>query len=258
MSSQHRQSLTGIVHPSSQQVQGSVSAKQSLTGIIQPASQQVQGTIGVGHTYPGIPGKDGISPTVDVQPIEGGNQITFTDVNGVYAINVMNGVNGEKGERGEQGPQGERGEQGPKGDKGDQGERGEQGPKGDKGDQGETGRTPVVGVDYYTEKDKQLVIADVVDILKNTTTVAKLGEVTLLADAWTGANHLYSQVVSIEGVTERSQVDLTPDVEQLAVFYEKDLTFVTENEDGVVTVYAIGQKPANDYTIQVTITEVIV
>lgn len=85
---------------------------------------------------------------------------------------------------------------------------------------------------------------------------AKLGEVTLLADAWVGTNSLYSQVVSIEGVTEYSQVDLTPDVEQLAVFYEKDLTFVTENEDGVVTVYAIGQKPTNDYTIQVTITEV--
>ena len=41
-----------------------------------------------------------------------------------------------------------------------------------------------------------------------------------------------------------------------AVFYEKDITFVTENDGGVVTVYAIGQKPQNDYTIQVTITEV--
>jgi hypothetical protein len=51
-------------------------------------------------------------------------------------------------------------------------------------------------------------------------------------------------------------VDLTPDVQQLAVFYDKDLTFVTENEGGVVTVYAIGQKPTSDYTIQVTITEV--
>ena len=39
-------------------------------------------------------------------------------------------------------------------------------------------------------------------------------------------------------------------------FYEKDITFVTENEGGVVTVYVIGQKPTNDYTIQVTITEV--
>lgn len=93
---------------------------------------------------------------------------------------------------------------------------------------------------------------------KNHIGTATIGEVTLLASAWKGGNSLYSQVVSIAGVTENSQVDLTPSVEQLAVFYEKDLTFVTENDGGVVTVYAIGQKPKNDYTIQVTITEVSV
>lgn len=86
--------------------------------------------------------------------------------------------------------------------------------------------------------------------------MARLGEVTLVASEWVGNENLYSQVVNIDGVTENSQVDLTPSVEQLAVFYEKDLTFVTENEDGVVTVFAIGQKPQNDYTVQVTITEV--
>jgi hypothetical protein len=51
-------------------------------------------------------------------------------------------------------------------------------------------------------------------------------------------------------------VDITPSVEELVVFYEKDLTLVTENDNGVVTVYAIGQKPTNDYRLQVTITEV--
>ena len=87
-------------------------------------------------------------------------------------------------------------------------------------------------------------------------TVARIGWVTLLAEAWEGTENLYHQVVTIEGVTENSQVDLTPDVQQLAVFYEKDITFVTENVNGIVTVYVIGQKPLNDYTIQVTITEV--
>ena len=86
----------------------------------------------------------------------------------------------------------------------------------------------------------------------------KIGEVTLLASAWVGEDNLYHQVVNIEGVTENSQVDLTPDVQQLAIFYNKDLAFVAENEGGVVTVYAIGQKPTNDYTMQVTITEVVV
>lgn len=90
---------------------------------------------------------------------------------------------------------------------------------------------------------------------------ATIGVVDLIADKWVGSENLYSQEVTIYEVPKEfdftdCQVDLTPSVEQLKVFYEKDLTFVTENEDGVVTVYAIGQKPTNDYTIQVTITEV--
>lgn len=90
------------------------------------------------------------------------------------------------------------------------------------------------------------------------TASAAIRTVSLLASQWTGDGNLYSQVVSIDGVTDKSQVNLAPSVEQLVIFYEKDLTFVTENDDGVVTVYAIGQKPENDYTIQVTIKEVAV
>jgi hypothetical protein len=86
----------------------------------------------------------------------------------------------------------------------------------------------------------------------------KISEVELLASAWVGEDNLYHQIVDIEGVTENSQVDLTPSVEQLLIFYEKDIAFVAENEDGIITVYTIGQKPTNDYIMQVTITEVTV
>lgn len=84
----------------------------------------------------------------------------------------------------------------------------------------------------------------------------RIANVALLAAEWKGEASPYSQVLEIEGITPYSQVDLTPSVEQLAIFYEKDLTFVTENDGGTVMVYAIGQKPTNDYTFQVTITEV--
>ena len=83
-----------------------------------------------------------------------------------------------------------------------------------------------------------------------------LGTVTLLANKWQGTTDPYYQVVSIAGVTANSQVDLKPSVAQLAIFHDKDLAFVTENDGGIVTVYAIGDKPENDYTIQVSITEV--
>lgn len=103
-----------------------------------------------------------------------------------------------------------------------------------------------------------MTLEDMIREVMGGTASAKISDVTLPASAWAGSGSVWSQVVSIDGVTDRSQVDLTPSVEQLVVFYEKDLTFVTENENGVVTVYAIGQKPTNDYTIQVTITEVSV
>lgn len=112
------------------------------------------------------------------------------------------------------------------------------------------------GKDGLTPEEKQTLCAELLEMVKSNIKTAKIGVVTLMASAWVGEDNLYSQVVNIEGVTENSQVDLTPDVQQLAVFYNKDLSFVTENDGGIVTVYAIGQKPTNDYTIQVTITEV--
>jgi hypothetical protein len=108
----------------------------------------------------------------------------------------------------------------------------------------------------FTEQDKQEIIDEVLREIQ--VAPAKIGNVTLLANKWVGTASPYSQVVTVEGVTENSQVDLTPNVGQLSIFHHKDLAFVTENEGGVVTVYAIGEKPENDYTIQVTITEVAV
>ena len=109
-------------------------------------------------------------------------------------------------------------------------------------------------VKYNADIKRQL--EDVKSHLTVATSPARIGTVTLLAAEWEGSDNLYHQIVDIEGVTENSQVDLTPGIDQLAIFYNKDLSFVTENDRGVVTVYAIGQKPTSDYTIQVTITEV--
>ena len=83
--------------------------------------------------------------------------------------------------------------------------------------------------------------------------------VTIYADQWTQASDKrWYQIVTVNNatVTPFSKVDLQPSSEQLAIFHEKDLAFVTENEDGVVSVYCVGQVPKNDYTIQATITEV--
>lgn len=113
------------------------------------------------------------------------------------------------------------------------------------------GKTPQKGIDYFTAEDVEKIVEAV-----NISTKARTGDVTLLASEWRGTSSPYSQTVTVEGVTENSQVDLTPSDAQVAIFHEKDLAFVTKNRGGVVTVSAIGQKPMNDYEMQVTITEV--
>ena len=89
----------------------------------------------------------------------------------------------------------------------------------------------------------------------------RISHIDLPASAWVQSatsTDLYSQVVAIDGVTEYSKVDLNPSVQQLAIFHEKDISFVAENEDGVVTVYCIGQKPTASYQMQITVSEVLI
>ena len=70
----------------------------------------------------------------------------------------------------------------------------------------------------------------------------------------------YGQRVNVNNavITEHSKVDLQITSEQMVIFYQKDIAFVTENEGGIVTVYCVGQIPENDYKIQAIVTEVSV
>ena len=70
----------------------------------------------------------------------------------------------------------------------------------------------------------------------------------------------YGQVVDVNNanITPNSKVDLQLSSEQMVIFYEKDLAFVAENDNGEVTVYCIGQIPQNDYRMQATVTEIII
>lgn len=88
--------------------------------------------------------------------------------------------------------------------------------------------------------------------------------VTLYANKWvkaTGDNdNRYYQTVSVQNarITTNSKVDLQPASEQLSIFHEKDLAFVAENSGGTISVFCVGQKPTDNYTVQATVTEVAV
>ena len=81
-------------------------------------------------------------------------------------------------------------------------------------------------------------------------------DVAVFADKWEGETSPFRQVVTIPGVTKYTQVDVTPTAAQFELMRGKELAFLAENVDGVVTMKAIGEKPQNDYVLQVTMYEV--
>lgn len=151
--------------------------------------------------------------------------------------------------------------------------------KGGKGDKGDTGNTPSIIFRYdeetgnlYCDSDGILLDKEYVNS-QNLATKSYVEEcankvaqtpasITLYANRWvevTEEKMWYQEVVVANAtITEYSKIDLQPSAEQLLVFYEKDLTFVTENYGGTVTVFCIGQKPENNYVIQATITERVI
>ena len=90
----------------------------------------------------------------------------------------------------------------------------------------------------------------------NVTPVVPAPSVTLLAEKWEGNGDKHQQVVAVSGATDHTKVDLQPESDQLAELRHLALSLVAENEGGVVTVYAVGNRPTKDYTFQVTLTEV--
>jgi hypothetical protein len=85
----------------------------------------------------------------------------------------------------------------------------------------------------------------------------KLTNITIPAAHWVGSVSPYSQVVLCNGVNVNSKLDLQPTPTQIVELQDAEISLVATNNNGVVTVYAIGNKPASDYTMQMLITEVV-
>ena len=115
-----------------------------------------------------------------------------------------------------------------------------------------------IEVEDIASAANELGIEERLFILEKNQSPKVISSVTLLGANWVGSASPYTQVVNINGVTPYSKIDIQPSTEQLAIFHEKEITLVAENENGIVTISCVGQKPMNDYTIQVTMTEVIV
>ena len=84
----------------------------------------------------------------------------------------------------------------------------------------------------------------------------RLATVTLPASGWTGSDNLYSQVVTVSGITTNSKIDLQPTAQQIVDLQDQEIAITAANNGGTVTFYAIGRKPTSSYTMQVLLTEV--
>lgn len=82
--------------------------------------------------------------------------------------------------------------------------------------------------------------------------------IELNASGWIGSGELYSQAVTVNGVTANSKIDLQPTATQIISLADESISLVAENDGGSVTVYAIGGVPSVDYSMQALITEVSV
>lgn len=113
-----------------------------------------------------------------------------------------------------------------------------------------------IGPDEPTDQNIKIWINTSEEGTGVTPLLPRIATITLTADAWTGSSNPWSQVVTVNGVNANSKIDLQPTAQQIISLQNADIALMAENNNGVVTVYALGGKPTTDYTMQVLITEV--
>ena len=84
----------------------------------------------------------------------------------------------------------------------------------------------------------------------------KITTVTLSAANWTGSTNPWSQEVTINGLTATCKIDPQLTALQIVELQNEEITLMFQNDNGVATAWAIGNKPTEDYTLQILLTEV--
>lgn len=98
----------------------------------------------------------------------------------------------------------------------------------------------------------------IAELKENGGSAKRVTEIDLLAAEWqTEHDGKYFQVKDIPTTTETSRFELGFDAEQLEIMQDKVCTFFARYEDGATKIYCIGDKPTRDYTVQITIEEVV-
>lgn len=86
-------------------------------------------------------------------------------------------------------------------------------------------------------------------------TLPRVVTVELTRDWVLDADGRYKQILPLDNITKYSRLDLQPDIYMLDEFRSLNLVFTTENINGVIVVYSIGNMPSTSYMMQATIIE---
>ena len=217
----------------------------------------------------GDKGDDGVSPTVTTQSFPFGTLVTITDASGEHQFLVLNGAKGDKGDNGADGNKifvgnavTREGQYAPPGTTaGDIYINNETydvyrwlavGAWGLVGNiKGAPGDTPVRGVDYWTTADQAAIVADVeADVAPKVGTLA-------LSTGWTAGTGVYTQVVTISGVTANDAIDLYPDATVIAQMVGDGVSALyIDNNNGVLTAVCVGAALTASVSVQYRVTKV--
>lgn len=85
----------------------------------------------------------------------------------------------------------------------------------------------------------------------------KLAVIRTTAENWKGGTSPYYQIVSVEGVSISSKIDIYLSAEEIERLSNQRITFTAENQNGVVKVYAIGDKPASACEFQANLSPIL-
>ena len=84
----------------------------------------------------------------------------------------------------------------------------------------------------------------------------RLTTITIPVNGWSGAESPYYQNIYVAGVNANSKLDLQPTPNQVTALEEAESALMAGNNNGSVIIYAINNKPTEDMTMQLLITDV--
>lgn len=83
-----------------------------------------------------------------------------------------------------------------------------------------------------------------------------LKSVTMPYKSWSGSGP-YTQTLTVSGITANSKIDMQASAATISSIVEGEFSITIKNDNGTITAYAVGKKPAVDLALTLSITEIV-